>query len=84
MNACILHIYFSDIVNPGIVKLKPSDKIRVNLNVDEFKSLQDHKMYGGWEHNDQMVKVTVTADALNKTTQFNALLDICNAINDPI
>ena len=41
-------LYWTDIVNPGKVVLKPSDKIRVNLNKEEFASLQDNKIYGGW------------------------------------
>ncbi|XP_062617080.1 E3 ubiquitin-protein ligase MIB2-like [Saccostrea cucullata] len=43
------HIPVVDINKPGIVLLKPGDKVRVNLTMKDFKQLQDNSMYGGWE-----------------------------------
>ena len=39
-----------------MVILKPSDKVRVNLNLAEFKRLQDNNVYGGWH--DDMARVS--------------------------
>ncbi|KAK3101023.1 hypothetical protein FSP39_000330, partial [Pinctada imbricata] len=43
------HLPLVDVVNPGIVALKPSDKVVVNLTLKNFKQLQDNDMYGGWD-----------------------------------
>ncbi|XP_045163299.2 E3 ubiquitin-protein ligase mib1-like isoform X1 [Mercenaria mercenaria] len=44
----IEHLPLVDIVNPGEVILKNSDKVRVSLDKDHFKRLQEHEAYGGW------------------------------------
>ncbi|XP_021345213.1 E3 ubiquitin-protein ligase mind-bomb-like isoform X2 [Mizuhopecten yessoensis] len=50
------HLPVVDVVNPGVVALRPSDKVRVALGVGALKQLQEHQMYGGWD--DQMVQCT--------------------------
>jgi hypothetical protein len=41
-------LFTLDIVNPGEIILKNSDKVRVSLDKEHFKRLQEHQAYGGW------------------------------------
>jgi hypothetical protein len=42
--------FFSvDVVNPGVIALKPGDKVEIQLSLKDFKRLQDDDVYGGWE-----------------------------------
>ncbi|WAR13828.1 MIB2-like protein [Mya arenaria] len=42
------HLPLVDTVNEGEITLKNSDKVRVSLDKDSFKRLQEHEAYGGW------------------------------------
>lgn len=48
------HLPLVDIVNPGEIILKNSDKVRVSLDGAHFKTLQEHQAYGGWD--DKMIQ----------------------------
>lgn len=48
------HLPLVDIINPGEIILKNSDKVRVSLEKEAFKTLQEHEAYGGW--NEGMVQ----------------------------
>ncbi|XP_048753764.2 E3 ubiquitin-protein ligase MIB2-like [Ostrea edulis] len=43
------HIPVVDVVNPGVILLKPGDKVRIHLSLKDFRRLQDDDVYGGWE-----------------------------------
>ncbi|KAH3823999.1 hypothetical protein DPMN_125827 [Dreissena polymorpha] len=46
------HLPLVDVVNPDQIKLRASDKVKVTLDLESFKRLQEHDAYGGW--NDKM------------------------------
>lgn len=46
-------------MNPGEVILKNSDKVRVSLDKEHFKALQEHEAYGGWS--DGMIQVSISS-----------------------
>ncbi|XP_069121341.1 E3 ubiquitin-protein ligase MIB2-like isoform X2 [Argopecten irradians] len=50
------HLPVVDVVNPGVVALRPSDKVRVALDIGALQRLQEHDMYGGWD--DRMKQCT--------------------------
>ncbi|XP_060077598.1 E3 ubiquitin-protein ligase mind-bomb-like [Ylistrum balloti] len=50
------HLPVVDVVSPGVIALRPSDKVRVVLDTDALRKLQEHEMYGGWD--DDMVQCT--------------------------
>ncbi|KAK3588344.1 hypothetical protein CHS0354_040103 [Potamilus streckersoni] len=42
------HLPVVDVISPGEVVLKRSDKVRVNLDITSFEQMQKYDIYGGW------------------------------------
>ncbi|KAL3862390.1 hypothetical protein ACJMK2_008359 [Sinanodonta woodiana] len=42
------HLAVVDVISPGEIILKRSDKVRVNLDLKSFEQMQDNKLYGNW------------------------------------
>ncbi|KAL4220974.1 E3 ubiquitin-protein ligase mib2 [Mactra antiquata] len=59
------HLPLVDVVNPGEIVIKNGDKVKVYLDLKNFKSLQLHEAYGNWD--DGMIQCTQETGTVVRT-----------------